>query len=64
MTRPEYTEAFLRARKALRRGKCPSEQDIEHIYQQGWETHLGETEKELLEQCRKEYDDDDSSNQY
>ncbi|MFM5958049.1 MAG: hypothetical protein ACKOQ2_12950 [Dolichospermum sp.] len=64
MTRPEYTEAFLRARKALRRGKCPSEQDIEHIYQQGWETHLGETEKELLEQCRKEYYDDDSSNQY
>ncbi|MFL0605728.1 hypothetical protein [Cylindrospermopsis raciborskii] len=59
MTRPEYTEAFRRARKALRRGKCPSEEDIEHIYQQGWET-----EKELLEQCRKEYYDDDSSNQY
>ena len=45
MTRPGYTKAFLRARKALRRGKCPSEQDIEHIYEQGWETHLGETEK-------------------
>lgn len=54
-SRPLYTEAFLRARKLLRRGECPSQQDLEHIYEQGWETHLGYSERELAEQCMRDY---------
>lgn len=52
---PAYTEEFLRARRRLRRGQCPTERDLKHVYDQGWDSHLGASEKELAEKCKQEY---------
>lgn len=50
-----YDKRFLLARKLLRLGECPEYEDLKFIYEQGLETHLGPSEKELAEKCRIDF---------
>lgn len=50
-----YELPFRRARASLRLGVCPSYEDLKYIYEQGLDTHLGESERELAERCRRDY---------
>ncbi|MBW4692238.1 MAG: hypothetical protein KME27_10775 [Lyngbya sp. HA4199-MV5] len=55
MLQPGYTPEFRAARRNLRRGLCPNLELLEHIYQQNWEDHLGESEKVVARECLREY---------
>lgn len=58
MSRPDYSKEFNQAVALLRRGICPDQDVLEHIYEQHWEDHLGFSEKEKAEECLKEYGDE------